>query len=162
MSTVRGGTDEYTIAISSGVSADAPSGDILYLNAKDVSPKWKLATKIERHIGRQSFSLKDAKKFWNITISNCKIVSDVASNNVMTELNTIVKYIEDWSDIGHAPAYIFIANRPLNGSFTAMNFRDNIGIDRAYMRGYITSFNPKLEGMVNYVTANITFDECWV
>lgn len=161
MSTIAG-TNTYAIAISTTTSLGSPSGTILYINAENVKPSWKLTTKIDYQPAKQSFSLRTGEKSWSITITNCRIRSDVAAANVMTELNAITEFIEDSTDTGVAPSYLFIGNRGLNGSYTPMKFRDNTGTDQVYLRGYITSFTPQLEGMVNYVIATLKFDECWL
>lgn len=163
--TDRGGSPTYAIAMSSGVSGgDTPSGDIIYITSAAVSLRWANATKINYQPARQSFSIKDAKKHWEITIDNVMISLQQSGsyNNAMEELNEIISYIEDWSDLSHAPVYLFVANSGLNGTHTLMQFRDNTGTDREYLKGYPTNFSPKLEGKVTYVTGSLTFKECWI
>ena len=162
--TIRGGTNQYAIAISTGVTNDVPSGDILYIGASNVKPNWSNNSKIKHNMGRSSFSKKNAVKFWKISIGDGFISRKVTGtyDNAMEELNGIVKYIEDWTDIGHAPVYLFIANRGFDDSYTLMEFRDNIGTDQKYLKGYPMGFNPTLEGLVNYVEMTMVFEECWV
>ena len=79
----------------------------------------------------------------------------------MDELNAITKYIEDWTDLSHAPVYLFIANGGLDGTYVNMKFRDNTGTDRGHLGGFPVSFDPKLKGKITYVEAGIGFNECW-
>lgn len=165
--TTQGGSNSYAIAISTSVTPgtpDAPAGDIIYLNAKDVTPTWTMLSKIKHEVGRQSFAILDDKKKIVISIPSCKISLDKQVTNVMDELNGIMKYIEDWTEDAHSPVYLFLANAGLDGTYTLMKFRDNTltGTDQEYLKGYPTKFSPKLEGMVNYVVASLTFEECWL
>ncbi len=162
--TIRGGTDEYAIAMSTEVSSNTPSGDILYIGATSVKPSWSNQSKIKHQKGRASFSTKEAKKNWKVMIDDCFISRKVTGtySNAMEELNGIVKYIEDWTDLNHDPVYLFIANRGFDGTYTLMQFRDNLGTDQKYLKGYPTGFSPNLEGQITFVRAKITFEECWV
>jgi len=161
---IRGGTNEYAIAISTGVTTDAPSGDILYIGAASVKPAWTNQSKVKHQKGRASFSMKDSRKFWKVSISDGFISRKVTGtyDNAMEELNGITSYLEDWTDLSHVPVYLFIANRGFDGSYTLMEFRDNLGSDQKYLRGYPMAFAPVLEGQVTYVKMTMTFEECWI
>lgn len=165
--TVKGGDNSYAISLSTGISSgtpDSPSGDIIYINAPQVKPTWTLMTEIKHESGRQSFSYRDSRKKWVIQIPNCKIVSDIAGLSVMEEFNQITSYIEDWTENSHSPIYLIIANRGLDGTYTPMEFRDNslTGTNQQYLKGYPISFKPVLKGIISYVEASITFEECWI
>ena len=157
------GSNNYAIALSSAQAGGTPSGDYFLLNAPSVSINWTYETEIKYTQGRQSYSLKDAKKHWEVTISNCRIRTDVSgSHSAFAELNVIISYLEDWTDQGHDPVFLVISSRAFStGVYNQLKFRDDSGSSKTYLKGYPTSFQPKIEFKSNYITANITFKECW-
>lgn len=163
--TVRAGASKYAVALSSAITgtgdSTAPSGDIIYIGAEKVTPKFMLNTKPKHQPGRQSFSTKDANKYWKVDVSNAFVDPQVAGTTI-EEMNVITEYLESWTDLNKAPIYLIVANAPLSGTYKLLRFKNHQGTRVPYLRGYITDFTPVLEANVSVILISFSFEECWM
>jgi len=160
MTTIAGAVS-YALAIATADSSGTPTGSIIYLTAPEVNISWQNMTSIQHIAGRTSYSTREAKRVYKINVNNAFINPQV-SNNTIEEINDIIEYIDDWTDLAHAPVLLYVADASLNGTHNQLEFKDDGGDRKKYLSGYPMNVRISLKAKVTFATMTLDFEECWM
>jgi len=159
--TTYGDSTYYGVILSTDVTSDAPSGDIVYMLSVKNEGNYTSENKIKKYAGGLSFSDKTGKREKGITISDIRIIPYSTYDSTQA-FNNIVYFLQQRTKMSASPAYIWMINFNDNsptGRYVQFGTNSAVSAQYNYVKGYVKSFRWKLEKNMYYISS-LEFDEC--